>query len=495
MLVYKSVIRCLCKPPASMKGDYRYAERKYLNIAILLQAVLSLAPKILSYFIDINCNAKRAFFVMPMYLLFAVFMYLRSYQLLTASMMASSLLVVVHYWMSVDRGIVLFTPFFFLIFSATFIPSKKFFIFGYFFIVTISYFFIQNRLIEFLQTAPREEIVTVFQKSFTGMLQIFSMSFCHVLIGRILQEKINQKLLALKTTVATQNQELKKVNEDLVKALESRESFILSFSHETRNPLNGILGNLYLLSETDLSSTKGRQYLQKANICAKILNNILLTILDSRRTGLSAIDIKLKPQTVDMVVFIKEIWILCREIIRSKEITPILEVSPQFPRWLVFDSERITQVVMNLVSNAMKFTLKGYIKVSFIWKPHCEENCPEVENTMFFTSYKMRVERECSQDHGVYSHEWFHKTTFEEKGTLFIKVEDTGCGISESNQKIIFEKFSQVHDKSELKSLGLGLGLWIAKAIVKLHEGDLLLSSKEGIGSCFTATISNFNNI
>lgn len=160
-----------------------------------------------------------------------------------------------------DRGVALFAPFFFLIISTTFIPSKQFLIFGYIFVLSVSYFLIERGLIDFLQTAPREEIVSVFKKTFTSMLHLLTVSFCHLFIGRFIQERVYANLLSLKTTVAAQNQELQKINVDLKRALESRESFILSFSHETRNPLNGIIGNLALLEETGISSKQAREYL------------------------------------------------------------------------------------------------------------------------------------------------------------------------------------------------------------------------------------------
>ena len=494
MRLYKLIIRTFCKPPPSMKGDYRYIERKCLNVLILCQLCLSFAPAVISLFVNINYNPKRLLLIAPMYAMMLILMWFRAYRMLTGCLIISGIIVKYNYWTSVDRGIVFSSPFFALIFTATLIPSKRFLAFVYVLTFSVSYFFIEGRFCEFLLTAPREELVDVFQKSFTSMLMIFSMSFCHLLVGRYMQEKICGKQLALKTTVALQNQELQKMNQDLTKALESRDSFILSFSHETRNPLNGIMGNLHLLSDVEVCP-KAKMYLQRANICAKILNNILLTILDSRRTGQSAVDIILKPQQIDMAVFIQEIWTLCREIIRTKAITPILEVSPRFPRWLVFDPERITQVAMNLVSNAMKFTQKGYIRLSFDWKPENEGAVDRRNETVFFTSLGKQRGNEGGKDYNCgYNSDWFHKPQREEKGSLVISVEDTGCGIKKEHQKIIFEKFSQVTADAELKSLGLGLGLWIAKTIIKLHGGEITLKSEEGVGSCFTGTVATVAN-
>lgn len=500
MLTYKKIVKLLCNPPAELKEDYRYAERKYLNIGFLTQLLVRFVPTMVSLFFDINHNAKRDLLIFPLYGITVLCLYFRAYKMFTAIMIIGTVLVQISYWLSVDRGIALFTPFFFLIFSGTFIPSKTFLVAGFAFVFTVSCFIIKARLINFLRTAPQEEIVVCFEKSFTTMLVVISMSFCNLLIGRLIQENVYQKLHSLKTTVANQNHELQQMNQNLTKALEGRESFILSFSHETRNPLNGIIGNLHLLAETDLTSKKAKEYLQKANICAKILNNILLTILDSRRTGQSAIDIHLKPQTIDMSNFVREAWILCREIMRGKDITPIIEVPHGFPRCLVFDPERITQVVMNLVSNAMKFTQKGYIKVSFDWMPHFQQfhqpqprDLKVTENMVFFTAEDTKIKKELDYEHDTYTSEWFQAGTLDEKGLLLISVEDTGCGISDADQQIIFEKFSQVNKDGESKNLGLGLGLWISKAIVNLCEGEINLASKEGIGSRFTASISTIS--
>ena len=490
MGLFKAIVRLLCKPPAHMKGDYTYYERKYINIAILCQIVSTYVPAIISLFIDINYEPIRAIIMTPIYICWVWFLYKRWYGCLTAIVVFTIYYAIIYTWMSADKGMVLFFPFFFLIHAATFFPAKKFLIIGYIFVFSVSFFIIKERFNVYLQTAPREVIVVAFKKSFTTMLQMLSVSFCHLILNRYRQDNVYRNLSSLKATIAAQNEKLEKANVELTKALESRESFILSFSHETRNPLNGIMGNLHLLSEIDLSSPKAKHFLQKANICAKILNNILLTILDSARTGQSAVDIKLQPQTIDMATFIREAWIFCREIIKSKKITPILEVSPGFPRWLVLDPERLMQVVMNLVSNAVKYTQKGFIRVSFHWKPHQGEGNSDSSDVCYFTSRDTKLENDFDFENTIYTPRWFYKATSEEKGTVSISVEDTGCGISEEGQQLIFEKFAQVNENIQLKNLGLGLGLWIAKAIANLHEGDIVVRSKEGFGSCFTALIT-----
>ena len=440
MFVLKSLVRLLCKPPASMKGDYRYQERKLLNISIMFQMLLSFMPAVISIFFDINYNPRRAMVVIPYYISWIFCMYKRWYGLLTISIMISSSMMMINYWTSVDRGILLFGPFFFLIFTSTFIPSRRFIILGYIFVFFGSIHIGGPQLINFLQTAPRDEIVVAFRKSFTTMLQFITMSFCHLLIKRYTQEKVLENLLALRNIVAAQNEELQKMNKQIIKALEGRETFILGFSHETRNPLNGIMGNLHLLSELELCS-KAKQFLQKANICAKLLNNILLTILDSRRTGQSAVDITLKPQTVNMPNFIMEAWTLCKEMVRSKDVTPIIRISPQFPKWLVLDPERVTQVIMNLVSNAAKFTHQGYISLSLDWISETDDgHGREVTDSAYFTSYCAKPDffnNLSDKDHMVYSPDWFLIPKTEQKGMLLISLKDTGCGISEADQKLI----------------------------------------------------------
>ena len=124
------------------------------------------------------------------------------------------------------------------------------------------------------------------------------------------------KWAALKKKTSEQNEALKISNEKLQEALNSREEFILSFSHEMRNSLNGLVGNLQVLADMELP-LNARQVANKVFTCTKILKNIIITILDSKKWGHSATDMHLSVIPVDMKAFIEDVSTICKDLIHG----------------------------------------------------------------------------------------------------------------------------------------------------------------------------------
>lgn len=196
--------------------------------------------------------------------------------------------------------------------------------------------------------------------------------------------------------------------------------------------------------------------------------------------------------------FIEDVSMLCRDLIEGKGLTPLVEITPFFPETLNIDPERITQVIMNLISNSIKFTQTGSIKLSFEWIPD-EKNVNELdyqeESSLYLTACNDKFSKKFGEGNDHYNSKWFLKSKSKYPGTLKFAVTDTGIGISKADLERIFEKFAQAESNTELKSLGLGLGLWISKAIVNRHKGQIFVDSKEGSGSSFTVTIPTTTDI
>ena len=148
--------------------------------------------------------------------------------------------------------------------------SKKWLIIYFMFSFLHSWLFVQQRVVSFIQNASKEDIVKAAEYSFCNMLTAFFSEFCYIFFKVYVQEIIREKWLTLKKKIADQNNALQKSNERLTKVIEERETFILSFSHETRNPLNGLLGNLHILSDMNLSED-AKRVVNKAQVCSKIL--------------------------------------------------------------------------------------------------------------------------------------------------------------------------------------------------------------------------------
>lgn len=478
MWVHKRFISPICKPPKELKGQLAYLQRKTSNLSSIYGSACSSIPPLIFGMLTSDVGVDKLLFSSISIFILIWLIRIQSYRLASYFCASAIFAAFLLLWKSPDQLQAYFFPAFGLLTLFGIGVSRTLLTMYFLFVCCIVWFHSQTTMKNFFQTATREEIEAAIQRSLLEMMRIFLNLFCQTLVKSYTQEKLYLKAAVLKQKIAEQNEALKISNNKLQEAVNSREEFILSFSHETRNPLNGIIGNLQILNDMDLP-LKIRQVVNKASICTKILKNILLTILDSKKSGHSATDIQLNMTPVDMKLFIDEVSIVCKDLIQGKGLTPIIEVSPSFPSCVLFDSERITQVILNLVSNAIKFTERGSIKLFFGW--NSELQSPLV--TDYVTANDIPF---------ASRHPDFLKTrrvTVEEKGKLVISVVDTGHGIKRESLETIFEKFAQVNDKIELKRLGLGLGLWICKTIVALHKGEILVDSQENIGSCFTVEI------
>jgi PAS domain S-box-containing protein len=242
--------------------------------------------------------------------------------------------------------------------------------------------------------------------------------------------------------------EQKRVQEHLLTAIQIAESatkaksdFLSNMSHEVRTPLNAIMGIVYLIEKTNIDSVQ-RDYLNKVKISSSVLLRMVNDILDISKVESGKLDFEKKSFTMDSVF--ESISFAAVDGPEKKNIECVFISDHTIPQ-LSGDRFRIEQVLMNLLSNAMKFTEEGLICVS--------AKLVKKDN---------------------------------ETALVALEVSDTGIGIDSAHKEKIFESFSQADSSITRKFGGTGLGLAISKKIIELLGGSIAVESEPGRGSRFT---------
>ncbi|KAA9007541.1 response regulator [Paenibacillus spiritus] len=255
-----------------------------------------------------------------------------------------------------------------------------------------------------------------------------------------------RKELQLKTEELEEtNRVLEQLKEKAEAALRVKSGFLAMMSHEVRTPLNGILA----MSEQLRTGKLGEEEERLANIIhtsGQALLSVVNDILDF--TKMEAGRMELDRVLFDLHATVGETADLFREMAREKGIGLNLEFDPGVPALLLGDPNRLRQVLANLIGNAVKFTERGGVVV--------------------------RMEKAAQRG------EWMD---------LRCIVEDTGIGISEEQQSLLFQPFTQLGAGSRSHTGGTGLGLSICKMLVELMGGTISASSAEQSGSVFRFTV------
>ena len=235
---------------------------------------------------------------------------------------------------------------------------------------------------------------------------------------------------------------LSKAIEETNAAYKTQGEFLANMSHEIRTPINGILGMLQLTLISNDLTTENRDNLETAKNCADTLLRLINDILDY--TKLEAGKYKIRYTEMDIKEVIENTVNLQRPIADNKNLLLDCQIGSNAPKTLIGDPQRVEQVLNCILSNAIKFTTNGgvRVKVAFI------EETP--------TQVRVRI-----------------------------AVADSGIGISDQDKEKLFKRFSQVDSSNTRKFGGTGLGLVITKQIVELMNGTIQVQSKEGIGSTF----------
>ena len=298
--------------------------------------------------------------------------------------------------------------------------------------------------------------------------------------------------------------ELSKATKKAEEALDQQKTFVYSFSHEMRNPMNSLLGNLDLALMGEIAPDV-REMINTAKICGVLLLNLINTVLDAGKLGLGKLEVNPVPTRVHDVF--QRVWAISHDIITKKGLNSHLKISRQVPPRLILDSHRLNQVLMNLIGNATKFTEHGSIALSIDWlsggseiTDNCFKPIPYDEDEgLFEKEYNMyAIKRQKRSSNGSlilsgsvkeFCLEGVLQPKTEEKGMLKIVIRDTGCGMSPEDLSKLFQKFSQVGQVISKRQMGTGLGLFISKEIVENMGGEIRAYSKPKVGTTFLICI------
>lgn len=270
------------------------------------------------------------------------------------------------------------------------------------------------------------------------------------LISTLIQKnKSTRSLLEKNKIIAEQKEEIEKNLVELQRAkleaeklLKLKSDFLSQMSHEIRTPMNSILGLTNILLD-DVKDEAAEDKLQSIKYATEILlviiNDILdLAIIEEGKIKLNRLPVNLKRLFTELE---KNLSLKARE----KNIQLVWDIDPDLPNWVLSDDTRLFQILMNLISNAIKFTDEGKVSISCVQKKASEQHV-----------------------------------------RLKFKIKDTGIGIAPEKQKVIFESFHQGSRDIQRNYGGTGLGLTITRRLLELFDSEIKLKSTPGVGSEFS---------
>ncbi|NOI26506.1 response regulator [Vibrio mediterranei] len=254
-------------------------------------------------------------------------------------------------------------------------------------------------------------------------------------------ERLTEERKEAQHKIIEEKERAESEKEKAILASKAKSSFLANMSHEIRTPLNGVIGISEVLADTDLTATQ-KDYVDTIDTSSHLLLSLINDILDFSKIESGMLQIN--PHSTSIRDTIYDIASIVAPKVKEKGINLAVEIDDQVPHRVLVDDHRLRQVLMNFMSNAVKFTEKGSVTIA------------------------IRYQSE---------HENIARLTF--------SVKDSGIGIDPARQASIFEAFAQEDDSTTRQFGGTGLGLAISTQLIELMGGKIQLESEKGLGSCF----------
>ncbi|MDR9826450.1 response regulator [Vibrio sp. FNV 38] len=233
--------------------------------------------------------------------------------------------------------------------------------------------------------------------------------------------------------------------DEAIMASKAKSSFLANMSHEIRTPLNGVIGISEVLSDTELSATQ-REYVDTIETSSHLLLTLINDILDFSKIESGMLIVNPHASCIRETVF--DLASIVMPKVKEKGIGLNIEIEPNLPYSLMIDDHRLSQILMNFMSNAVKFTSEGSVDLTI--------RCLDIQD---------------------------------EIASVEFAVKDSGIGIEPEQQRKIFEPFSQEDSSTTRQFGGTGLGLAISTQLVELMGDKIRLDSEKGLGSRFSFTL------
>jgi len=451
-------------------------QHRLFNITILSTAFFVFAGTIVNIYLDLNIYIK--IYTASLFLFLVLIYYLsikyKVYKVLLLLYLLLVLITVVSLWF-INAGSKGPTAFSFIIIIYIFnllYENKKKILINLFIIFVFTSLYVVEYYYPNLVVGYETESDRFFDNFFTAIFYIGTMSFISVFffksfyddkkLTEIQRDEIIKKNIEIQNTqkelykhkenleelVEKRTKALINSNKELVNAKEKAENadklktaFLSNMSHEIRTPMNSIIGLSQLIQRKELDKIKHDEYISTIISKGHLLLNIIDDILDIAKIEANELNINIDKCEVNTLL--NDIYLTFENNLKT-DVKLNLEITNDISNLVInTDSLRLKQVLINLVENARKFTIKGTITIG------CKINNNDIE---FY-------------------------------------VKDTGIGIPDDKQDIIFNRFRQIQETNTKEYGGAGLGLTISKKIIELMYGDIWLSSELNKGSTFSFKI------